>query len=176
VARRRDRQRGLTHFANFQVDVLDRFENDCNTQGDSPMSNNNVSTLRSAHEAFSAHDFDRAASLAAPAVKFVDHGRGMTLASREEFRSWLAGHIATASDMRIVDAQYIDAGDWVTARFRAVGTQDGPMATFPASNKPFSLDVCEVWHFDANGQTDEGHNYSDGLGLLMQLGHLPPPA
>jgi hypothetical protein len=23
---------------------------------------------------------------------------------------------------------------------------------------------------------DEGHNYSDGLGMLMQLGHLPAPA
>jgi len=35
--------------------------------------------------------------------------------------------------------------------------------------------VCEVWHFNADGLADEGHNYSDGLGLLMQLGHLPAP-
>jgi hypothetical protein len=59
--------------------------------------------------------------------------------------------------------------------FRAVGTQDGQMMMFPASSKPFSLDVCEVWHFNANGEADEGHNYSDGLGLLMQLGHLKLP-
>ena len=78
-----------------------------------------------------------------------------------------------SSDIRIVDAQYIAADDWVTARFRAIGTQDGPLQAFPASNKPFSLDVCEVWHFGANDQADEGHNYSDGLGMLMQLGHLP---
>ena len=50
------------------------------------------------------------------------------------------------------------------------------MRPFPASNKPFSLDVCEVWHFNANGEADEGHNYSDGLGLAIQLGHLKPPA
>lgn len=44
---------------------------------------------------------------------------------------------------------------------------------FPASGKPFSLDVCEIWRFGPDGLADEGHNYSDGLGLLMQLGHLP---
>ena len=140
------------------------------------MESSNVATLRAAHEAFSAHDFGQAATVAAPTTKIVDHGRGLTLASREEFRGWLAAFVVMSSDMRIVDAQYIDAGDWVTARFRAVGTQSGPLQAFPASNKPFSLDVCEVWHFDANGEADEGHNYSDGLGMLMQLGHLPAPA
>ena len=140
------------------------------------MESKNVSTLRAAHEAFSAHDFDKATATMAPTVKIVDHSRGMTMSSQAEFRGWMAARGATSSDIKIVDAQYIDAGDWVTVRFRAVGTQDGPMAPFPASNKPFSLDVCEVWHFDANGQVDEGHNYSDGLGLLMQLGHLPAPA
>lgn len=140
------------------------------------MESKNVATLRAAHEAFSARDFDKAVAMMPPTVKVVDHGRGMTMSTREEFRDWMVARGATSSDIKIVDAQYIDAGDWVTARFRAVGTQDGPMAPFPASNKPYSLDVCEVWHFDANGQADEGHNYSDGLGLLMQLGHLPAPA
>lgn len=140
------------------------------------MTNKNITALQAAHNAFSAGDFDKAASVSTPTVKFVDHGRGMTLSSREQFRDWLAGRSVTSSNIKIVDAHYIDAGEWVIAQFRAVGTQDGPMPPFPASHKPFSLDVCEVWHFDANGHADEGHNYSDGLGLLMQLGHLPPPA
>ena len=140
------------------------------------MESKNVLTLRAAHAAFSAHDFDRAVAMMPATVKVVDHSRGMTMSTREEFRDWMAARGATSSDVKIVDAHYIDAGDWVIARFRAVGVQDGPMAPFPASNKPYSLEVCEVWHFDANGQADEGHNYSDGLGLLMQLGHLPAPA
>lgn len=138
--------------------------------------NKNIAALRTAHDAFSVHNFDKAISILMPAVKFVDHGRGITLSSREEFRGWLASHSAMSSNIRIVDAHYIDAGEWVIARFRAIGTQDGPMPPFPASHKPFSLDVCEVWHFDASGQADEGHNYSDGLGLLVQLGHFPAPA
>ena len=83
-----------------------------------------------------------------------------------------------SSDIKLVDARYIDGGEYVTAIFHGVGTQDGPMAGTPfgPSGKAFSLDVCEVWRYNANGEAIEGHNYSDGLGLLMQLGHMSPPA
>ena len=141
------------------------------------MESNNIATLRAAHEAFSAHDMARsAATVAGDTFTLVDHGRGMTLSSRAEMQAWLEGFTASSSDIHIVDAHYIDGGDWVTARFRAVGVQDGPLPPgFPATGKPYSLDVCEVWHFGPDGKADEGHNYSDGLGFLMQLGHLPAP-
>ena len=93
---------------------------------------------------------------------------------RGEFAGWMDEFVAMSSDIQIVDAKYIEAGDYVTAQFRAVGRQDGPMGPFPSSNKPYSLDVCEVWQFGADGMAVEGHNYSDGLGLLIQLGHIDP--
>jgi steroid delta-isomerase-like uncharacterized protein len=134
----------------------------------------NVEKLRKAHEAFSSHNFDEAMHLVAPTTTVVDHGRNQTINSREQFRGWLEAFQSMASDIKIVVANYIDGGDWVTARFRAVGTQDGPIGPFPSSGKPFSLDVCEVWRFNPNGEAEEGHNYSDGLGLLAQLGHVEP--
>jgi len=140
------------------------------------MDSKNVSTLRNAHQAFSAKKLDQAQQLVAPQARVTDHGRGQVVNSRGEFRGWMESFFVMSSDIRLVDARYIDAGDYVTAQFHAVGTQDGPLLAFPASGKPFSLDVCEVWHFNADGLADEGHNYSDGLGLLMQLGHLPAPA
>lgn len=136
--------------------------------------NQNVDTLRRIHAAFSEHNLDEAMRLVALTTNVVDHGRGQRLSTREEFRAWLEAFLAMSSDMQIVDAHYIGAGDWVTAQFRAIGTQDGPMDMFPASNKSYTLDVCEVWHFNPAGEADEGHNYSDGLGLLMQLGHIQP--
>jgi hypothetical protein len=142
------------------------------------MSSKNVEFLRKCHEAFSAHNFDEAMKLVAPTCHVVDHGRSRTFNSRQEFRGWLEAFTAMSSDIKLVEARYIDGGEYVTAMFRGVGTQDGPMAGTPfgASNKPFSLDVCEVWRFNADGEAVEGHNYSDGFGLLMQLGHLPAPA
>ena len=136
------------------------------------MASRNVKILQSAHGAFNKRDFDGAQKLVASATKIVDHGRGQTMKSREEFRGWMEAFLAMSSDIELMDARYVDGGEWVTAQFRAEGTQDGPIASFPASNKPFSLDVCEVWHFNSAGEADEGHNYSDGLGLLVQLGHL----
>lgn len=136
----------------------------------------NVDRLREGHQAFNERRYqDAADGLVAEDAVVTDHARGQTTRSKEEFISWMRDGFSFSSDLAIVDAVYIDGGDYVTARFRGVGTQDGPMNGFPASNRPFSLDVCEVWHFGADGLADEGHNYSDGLGLLIQLGHLQPP-
>ncbi len=135
----------------------------------------NVETLRAAHEAFNARDFKKSAGLLADDAEFTDHGRGVTLHGPDAFVGWLEGFMEMSSDLRIVDARYIDGGDWVTAMFRGVGTQDGPIEMFPASGKPYRIDICETWHFGGDGRADEGHNYSDGLGLLMQLGHIPAP-
>ena len=110
--------------------------------------------------------------LVAPVTRFTDHGRSITCNTRAEFRGWLETHKAMSSDMRAVDVEYTASGSWVTARFRAVGTQDGPLGPFPASGKPFSIDVCEVWHFNEDGECDEGHDYSEALGTAVQLGHI----
>ncbi|WP_299428511.1 nuclear transport factor 2 family protein [uncultured Meiothermus sp.] len=138
----------------------------------------NVTTLRKAHEAFSIGNVDEAIKVLAPNGIMIDHGRGQTYRSRGEFRNMLAGFMGMSSNIKIVDAHYVDAGEYVTAQFRAVGIQDGPMTGTPfgPSHKPFSLDVCEVWRFGPDGLAVEGHNYSDGFGLLMQLGHLAVPA
>ncbi len=64
------------------------------------MESKNIATLRAAHEAFSAHDCARSALIGVePHVKFIDHGRGISVSSREEFQSWLEGHVATSSAM-----------------------------------------------------------------------------
>jgi steroid delta-isomerase-like uncharacterized protein len=135
----------------------------------------NSDILQRAHQAFSRGDHDQAEQLVASDCQLVDHGRNLTASGREGFRGWLDGFKSMASNMQLVDASYIDSGEYVTAQFRAVGNQDGPLAGFPASGREFSLDVCEVWRFNAEGQAVEGHNYSDGVGLLMQTGHLQPP-
>lgn len=136
----------------------------------------NVDKLRAGHARFNERDFaGSAGAILSDTSEFIDHGRGETTKGRDEFAAWLQSHTAMASDMKIVDATYIDAGDHVTAQFRAVGTQDGPLGPFPPSNKPFSLDIAEVWHFGSDGLATQGHNYSDGLGLLIQLGHVEAP-
>ena len=113
------------------------------------MESKNVKTLRNAHQAFSAKKLDQAQEFVATQVRFTGHGRGQVLNGRAEFRGWMESHFAMSSDMRIIEARYIDAGDYVTAQFRAVGVQDGPLMAFPPSGKPF----CDRLRCEGNRPT-----------------------
>ena len=135
-----------------------------------------VDTLRRAHEAFSRHDLVAMIDGMRPNVVVYGHAAGQAFPSAEVFAQFMGMYFVMSSDIKIVDAEYIAAGSKVIAQFRAVGKQDGPFLGFPASGRPFSLDVAEIWTFDAEGYAIEGHNYADTLGLLIQLGHVPAPA
>jgi steroid delta-isomerase-like uncharacterized protein len=137
---------------------------------------NNVETLRDAHDAFSRHDLAGVTHYMRPDVVVYAHAAGQRLPSAEAFAGFLGTYFTMSSDVRIVDQEYIAAGDKVVAQFHAVGTNDGPFLGFPASGRPFSLDVAEVWTFDGEGYSIEGHNYTDIFGLLVSLGHIPAPA
>ncbi len=137
---------------------------------------NHVSTLKAAHDAFSRHDLDAVIVDMRPDVVVYGHAAGQRLPSPDAFAQFLGMYYVMSSDIRIVDAEYLAAGNKVVAQFRAIGTQDGPFLGYPASGREFSLDVAEIWTFDEDGLAIEGHNYADTLGLLIQLGHVPVPA
>lgn len=137
---------------------------------------NNIDTLRAAHDAFSRHDLVGVIEGMRPEAVVYGHAAGQRLPSADAFAQFLGMYYTMSSDIRIVDAEYIASGDKVIAQFRAVGVNDGPFLNFPASGRDFSLDVAEIWTFDADGYAIEGHNYADTLGLLIQFGHIPVPA
>lgn len=137
---------------------------------------NNIETLRAAHNAFSNRDLVATVADMRPNVVVYGHAGGQRLPSTEAFAQFLGMYLVMSSNIHIVDAEYIAAGNKVIAQFRTVGTQDGPFLNFPASGREFSLDVAEIWTFDNEGYAVEGHNYADTLGLLIQLGHIPVPA
>ena len=60
--------------------------------------------------------------------------------------------------------------------FTVVGTHDGPLGPFPATGRPFTLPLCELWRFDAGGRVIGGDLYYDQASLLAQLGLLALPA
>ncbi|HOU42367.1 MAG TPA: ester cyclase [Promineifilum sp.] len=135
-----------------------------------------IATLRAAHEAFSRHDLPSIIRDMRRDVVVYGHAAGQRLPSADAFAQFMNMYFTMSSDIAIVDAEYFAHGNKVVAQFRAVGTQDGPFLGFPASDRPFTLDVAEIWTFDDEGYAIEGHNYADTLGLLIQLGHVPAPA
>ena len=51
-----------------------------------------------------------------------------------------------------------------------------PLGPFPATGRPFTLPLCELWRFDAGGRVIGGDLYYDQASLLAQLGLLALPA
>jgi steroid delta-isomerase-like uncharacterized protein len=140
------------------------------------MPSKNVETLRAAHDSWNRRDFDAMVGAMAPNVSYTDHARGITFKTRDEFRNWAAGWAQAFSDGRITQPSYIDAGNTVVAQFTASGTNDGPLGPYPATGRRMTLRFCEIWQFDANGQTTSGGAYYDQYTLLTQLGHVKQPA
>jgi steroid delta-isomerase-like uncharacterized protein len=141
------------------------------------MTSRNVETYRAGHEAFNQRDFEAMSKQYADSITWTDRARGLTFRTPQEFRdAFLAGWVGAASDIRITDPRYIDAGQTVVCTFTAVGTHDGPLGPFPATGKEFALALCEMWHFDSSGAVVGGDLYYDQVSLLMQLGLMPQPA
>ena len=141
------------------------------------MGSRNLDIYRAGHEAFNRRDLDAMIDAYAEDISWTDHARGVTFRTPQEFRTdFLEGWIHASSDCQVTNARYSDAGDTVVARFRARGTNDGPVGPFPASGKEWTLPMCEMWHFDTAGRVVGGEIYYDQASLLTQLGRLPDPS
>ena len=140
------------------------------------MASKNVETLRAAHESWNKRDFAGVVSNAVKGLAYSDHGRNITLNTRDKFREWTEGWAKAFSDGRISDPQYIDAGDIVVAQFTAEGTNDGPFGSMKPTGRKMSLPFCEICHFDKQGRLMSGDCYYDQYTLLTQLGHVQPLA
>jgi steroid delta-isomerase-like uncharacterized protein len=141
------------------------------------METRNVEAHRAGHEAFNRREFGAMVRKYAERISWVDHARGATFRTPQEFKDdFLQGWIQASSDCQVTDARYTDAGDMVVARFTARGTHDGPLGSFPATGKEWSLPICEMWHFDADGRVIGGEIYYDQASLLTQLALLPEPS
>jgi steroid delta-isomerase-like uncharacterized protein len=141
------------------------------------MESRNIETHRAGHEAFNRRDFGAMVQEYTERICWVDHPRGVTFRTPQEFKDdFLEGWIQASSDCQVTDARYTDAGDMVVARFTARGTNDGPLGSFPATGKEWTLPLCEMWHFDTKGRVVGGEIYYDQVSLLTQLELLPEPS
>ena len=141
------------------------------------MTASSVERHRAAHEAFNRRDFEAMTSHYADRIRWTDRARGLTFQTPPEFREqFLAGWVQSSSDIKIADPSYLDGGEASVATFTVTGTHDGPLGPFPATGKPFSLALCELWRFDPDGRVVGGDLYYDQVSLLMQLGLLPQPS
>jgi steroid delta-isomerase-like uncharacterized protein len=63
--------------------------------------------------------------------------------------------------------------DKVAARFTMIGTHQGAFFGVPPTGKPIRVKAINIYHF-SNGQIVEEYGQPDLLGLMQQIGALPP--
>ena len=135
----------------------------------------NVRIATAMTDAINARNLDALDEYVAPDV--IRHSAataGLVVSNLSEFKAFLKSDFATVSD----SVQKIDVifggGDYVAIRARYIGTQDGPMGPFPASDKKLELPYNGILRFE-DGKIVEIWVEWDNLFALTQLGHFPPP-
>ena len=133
-------------------------------------------THRTLHQLFNANDLDAMDGYIREDLTSVDHPRGLSLKSREEFKDWLREWKTAISAARVDDATYYESGNASIATFHGRGVNDGEMAGMPATGKAIDVPFCEFLFFDADGKVEASQIYYDTMTMLVQLGHMQPPS
>jgi len=76
------------------------------------------------------------------------------------FIDWLQDWVNAFSDAAVSEPRYID----------------GPLGNLPATGHRLDLGFCELLHYDASGRIASGEMCYDSMTMLVQLGHMNPPA
>jgi steroid delta-isomerase-like uncharacterized protein len=140
------------------------------------MASKNVEMVRAAHEAWNRRDFDGVVQNVSENVNYSDRARGSTMNSKQQFRQFVEAWAQGFSNGKIVNPQYLEAGDTVIAQFTMEGTNDGSFMGMKPTGRRASVALCEIVKCDKNGMAVSGNIYYDQYSLLTQLGHIQPLA
>ena len=132
-------------------------------------------THRRLHGIFNDRQFDRMDEHVREDIEYEDVARQMTMKNLDEFKDWLGDWTTAFSDATVQSAEYTDGPDFSLARFRGVGTNDGEMGPFEATDRRMDIDLWEMLHFDPDGMVTSGEIIYDQATILSQLGHIELP-
>ncbi len=91
----------------------------------------------------------------------------------EVLKQFQQGAALSFPDLQITVDDYFAEGNTVMARVTFTGTHEGELMGIPATGKAFTYtDIC--YHQIENGRLQESVQIADVLGLLQQIGVVPP--
>jgi len=105
---------------------------------------------------------------------FVDHNPQMSGPGRENAKKLFAMYRTAFPDLRMTVEDQIAEGDEVVTRFSAHGTHRGELMGISPTGKHTSITGIDILRL-AKGRIVEHWGEVDNLGLMTQLGVVPPP-
>lgn len=133
----------------------------------------NKALARQFIEKINAQDLDGAFALLAP--DWVNHTAGPGVPAGEEgAKAFFTMLFRAFPDLHTRIDDLIAEDDKVVARLNVTGTNNGSMMGMPATGKQVSISVTDIHRIGA-GKFVEHWSNSDDLGMMQQLGLIPPP-
>jgi len=108
------------------------------------------------------------------APNFIEHQDGFVPPNVEGVKGAIVSLRTPFPDLKLTIEEIIASGDKSWARITARGTHQAPFMGRPPTGKPFAITVIDICRFEV-GQIVEHWGVADRLGLMGQLGLLPPP-
>ncbi len=138
---------------------------------------NKALVRRLVEEVWNRENLAAADELLAPT--FIDHNPlpGSVSDRNGDKQAFAAARSAvheTFPDLRFTIEDLIAEDDKVVARWRMHGTHQGEYLGHPATGKQFTITGISIYRI-ADGQIVEAWIEPNTLGLLQQLGQIPPP-
>ena len=138
----------------------------------------NKATLRRVpDEVFNQGNLSVVDELFAPDYVMHDPGDpGAALHGYEAFKEQYVGMFRTAfPDLQITIEDQVAEADKVASRYIAQGTHQGELMGIPPTNNRVQVTGTIVSRFTEEGKIAEEWNNFDALGMMQQLGVVPPP-
>jgi predicted ester cyclase len=132
----------------------------------------NETALNQAIERWNAGDLDGYLGLYDPSVRL--HGYTPDALDRTEVAHFYAGIFAAFPGCSLTVHETFAGGDRLVCRFTLAGRHDGPFLGVAATGRDITLPGITILHF-RDGRCVERWSCADMLGVLIQVGAVPPP-
>ncbi len=136
----------------------------------------NADSHRRSADMFNSRDWDGFAADLAADCELIDHPRDVTVKGRQQCVELEQTWVTAFPDGRLTSVRVVDGGTSTVLLFTGSGRNDGPLGPLPATGRESSLPFCEVREYDKDGKAIRVEWYYDQLSMLVQLGHMQPPA
>lgn len=135
---------------------------------------NKTAERRLYEEVWARHNLDIVDELVAPDI--VEHnsllpGQGP---GREGYRQTLERIFSAFPDAQSTIEDLLAEGDKVTVRWSGRGTHRGEFMGIVPTNRQFTIEGIDIIHYEGGKRVEIWRQW-DALGLMQQLGVIPPP-
>jgi predicted ester cyclase len=132
----------------------------------------NKAIIRRGFEAMNSKDLSVFEEIMAPG--YVNHDMPAPAPGPQGFKEIVGAFIAAFPDMHITLEAQLGDGDLVANRGVFTGTQQGEFMGIPPTGKQVTMKFMDMWRLE-DGKAVENWVRLDMMGLMEQLGVMPPP-